>query len=97
MHLTFFCFLFLHSPQPYEIDLNSLESFCKPLGVFVQVVPTGVNLIPPSKRVETLGHKDPAIRREQQKLDHMFASMLSTDEKIKEEGVLVTEYGSSWD
>jgi hypothetical protein len=76
--------------------LISLESSCKPLGVFVQVVPTGVNLIPPSKRVETLGHKNSAIRREQKKLDHMFA-MLSTDEKIEEEGVLVAESGSSWE
>jgi hypothetical protein len=53
-------------------------------------------MIPPSKRVETLGHKNPAIRREQSELDYVFA-MLSTDEEIKEEGVVVAEYGSSWE
>jgi hypothetical protein len=93
MHLTLF--LFLHI-QPYEINLSTLESSCKPLGVFVQVVPPGVNLIPPSKRVETLGHKNSAIRREQKKLDHMFA-VLSTDENVEEDGVLAGDSGSSWE
>jgi hypothetical protein len=79
--------------------LISLESFCKPLGVFVQVIPTGVDLIPPSKRVETLGHKNPAIRQKQNELDTVFAAtmLLSTDEKIEEEGVLVGECGGSWE
>jgi hypothetical protein len=88
--------LFFVSPQPQQVDLSSLESFCETLGVFVQVVPAGVDLIPPSKRVETLGHKNPAIRREQSGLDYVFA-MLSMDEEIDEEGVVVSEYGSSWE
>lgn len=84
--------LFFVSSQPHEVDLGSLEFFCKTLGVSVQVVPAGVDLIPPSKRVETLGHKNPAIRRQQNELADVFA-MLSA----QEEGVLVGEYGSSWD
>lgn len=96
MHLTF-SYFFIFPPQPYEIGLTSLESFCKPLGVFVQVIPDGVDLIPPSKRVETLGHKDPAIRQKQNELNNIFATMLSTDEKMDEEGVLVGDYGSSWE
>lgn len=79
--------------QPQPVDLNSLEAFCQDLGVFVQVVPASIDLIPPFKSVAKLGHKNPAIRQQQIQLDRVF-TMLESDE-WEEEGVMVADFGGS--
>lgn len=42
-------------PQPQRVDFSELQAFCDRLGVYSQVVPDGVQLIPPKKRVLKMG------------------------------------------
>lgn len=68
---------------------------CETLGVFVQVVPEGVEIIPPSQNVKHLGH-NPKLRNDKSYLDYLFEM---TDSDLEDHiGVLeVTDYGGSWD
>ena len=53
--------------------MNSLDDLCEKLGVYVQVVPYGVELIPPSQRVEQLGRHNRSLREQQNHLNYVFA------------------------
>jgi hypothetical protein len=57
---------------------------CDRLGVFVQVVPVGVELIPPSQNVKTFG-LDPSLKESKQYLDYIFAM---DDGELEEVGVM---------
>jgi hypothetical protein len=57
---------------------------CDRLGVFVQVVPVGVELIPPSQNVKTFG-LDPSLKECKQYLNYIFAM---DDAELEEVGVM---------
>lgn len=57
---------------PQRFFLDSLESMCDALGVFVQVVPEGMEIVPPSQNVQNLGQHNPHLREEKNHLDYLF-------------------------
>jgi len=71
------------TPQPQEIELKSLESFGSRLGVRVQVVPDGVDLIPPTERVQELGQK------RKPSLEYIFTVIDGPE--FEEDGVLLVD------
>ena len=79
-------FLFLGQPQ--KVDLDSLDAF-GPLGVSVQVVPKGVDVIPPKQTVEHL-RQNHDHHHHHHSLDHLLDLATS-----REEGVLVQDW--SWE
>ena len=72
------------------MNLQDLEDYCRELGVFVQVVPEGMELLPPLENVKELGH-DPNLGDKKHHLDSVF-DMVQVDEP----GVVVDE-GGSWE
>jgi len=58
-------------PQPTNIALQELESFCDPIGVEIQVVPKGTYLVPPSDTVDTLDH-NPYLNQARENLENLF-------------------------
>eukprot|EP00814_Leptocylindrus_danicus_P021716 CAMPEP_0116035414 /NCGR_PEP_ID=MMETSP0321-20121206/20354_1 /TAXON_ID=163516 /ORGANISM="Leptocylindrus danicus var. danicus, Strain B650" /LENGTH=283 /DNA_ID=CAMNT_0003512243 /DNA_START=195 /DNA_END=1046 /DNA_ORIENTATION=+ len=58
-------------PQPEEMNLEALETYCKALEVKVQIVPEGTNLEPPESNVESLTH-NPELRATKSSLDRLF-------------------------
>ena len=84
---------FFH-PQPQQMDLKTLECYCQALGVYVQVVPKGTRLIPPSQNVKHFGH-DPTLVSKKEQLGHLFEM---TDWELEyEQGVIVEEEYASWE
>ena len=75
--------------QPQEFELDELEAICETLGVLVQVVPEGVEIIPPSQNVKHLGH-NPKLRNDKNYLDDIF-EMTDSDLEITE------DCGGIWD
>jgi hypothetical protein len=59
------------------------------LGVFVQVVPEGVEVTPPLQNVKHLGH-NPKLRDDKSYLDDIF-DMTDSDLEVTD------DYGGSWD
>lgn len=70
-------------PTPQVFELGSLESFCEKLGVFVQVIPKGVEILPPTQNVKTLGH-NPSLKDQKKNLDYIFAM---GDSEMEEDGL----------
>lgn len=62
--------------QPQEMDLASLEEYCKQIGVEVQVIPKGIHVVPPKEMTNNLG-LNPDLEKEMAMLDYLFH--LSTD------------------
>ena len=58
-------------PVPYEMALDTLDTYCQNLGVHVQVVPTGTNIRPPNSNSPVLGH-NPNLNVERLALDYLF-------------------------
>lgn len=82
--------------QPQECDLESLESYCTQLGVFVQVVPRGMEVLPPTANVEELGH-NPKLKDEKSELNYLFEM---NDSELEEVGLLIENDDSlvgAWD
>jgi geranylgeranyl pyrophosphate synthase len=77
--------------QPQEVSLENLDDFCDTLGVYVQVVPDGIDLIPPTQMVKSLGH-NPDLKEEQHRLNYLFAMA----EEFEDEGLLIDAYESSF-
>lgn len=68
--------------------VDSLDAMCENLGVYVQVVPDGVELIPPSQRVEQLGRNNSRSLREQQThLNYVFD--MAEGAEFEDEGLLL--------
>lgn len=84
-----FCFLM----QPQKVNLQFLESFCEKLGVYAQLVPKDVNVIPPQQNVKHLGHKN--LREEQQELEYVFD--MADGAEFEEDGILVGDATGGWD
>jgi Protein of unknown function (DUF3110) len=79
---TFFvCFL-----QPQEMSVDELDDFCDKVGVYMQVVPAGVELIPPSQNVEHLGQHANISRRLREQLSYVFD--MSDGAEFEEEGLI---------
>jgi len=83
---------FFEHPTVREIEYDSLESFCADLGVYAQVVPDGVDVIPPSERVKDLGQKNPSLRNDQKNLEYVFSMDDGAD--FEEDGVLMPGSGA---
>lgn len=76
------------------MSLDFLESLCDGLGVDSQIVPNGVDLLPPAQNVEQLGTtKKPGLRRERKSLDYVFAMM----DGVEEEGALMDAPSGCWE
>jgi hypothetical protein len=88
----------LFSIQPREFNLENLTTNCDSLGVFVQVVPEGMELIPPSQNVKKFGH-NPTLRDSKSDLDYLFEM---SESELEEIGLLESlEYhppgGGAWE
>ena len=80
------CFSFFDF-QPREIFIDSLDRLGQQLGVYVQVVPEGVELIPPQQTVKQLGKVNRSLREQQDHLNYVFDMMDGAD--FEEEGLLL--------
>lgn len=58
-------------PVTYEMELDAVESYCSAMGIFVQVVPSGTNVRPPTDTKPVMGH-DPNLNALKQALDYVF-------------------------
>jgi len=74
-------------PQRFELDF--LENMCDSLGVFVQIVPRDLDIIPPTHNVQNLGQHHHNLRDEKNHLDYLF-DMFDMDE-VEELGLAVDE------
>lgn len=83
-----------YDPSPQPVDLESLESYCDELGVSVQVVPRGMDLVPPTQNVVELGH-NADLKNEKSQLNYIFGM---SDAELEEVGALeVEEIGGAWE
>lgn len=80
--------------QPQKLKLKTLQAYCESLGVFVQVVPKGTKLIPPSQNVQHFGH-DPNLQAEKRALGYVFE--MSSDAVEHDAGVIVEDEFASWE
>lgn len=71
-------------PQPQAILVDTLHAFCEKVGVHMQIVPHGVDLIPPVQNVELVGRHNRSLRQQQKHLEYVFSMM---DEQ-EEDGVV---------
>ena len=76
---------------PKCFDLESLESLCDTLGVFVQVVPEGMEILPPTQNVQNLGQHNPHLKEEKSHLDYLFDMF---EMEVDELGLMLEEPGS---
>ena len=73
-------------PVPYEMALDTLDTYCQNLGVHVQVVPTGTNIRPPNSNSPVLGH-NPNLNVERLALDYLFDMVEMTGKMDSFDGV----------
>jgi hypothetical protein len=85
------------------MNLQNLEQYCEQLGVLVQVVPKGMQLIPPARSVEHLDH-NPHLTAEQNRLEELWyhhaddeQNANGEEQHMHAEGVLLDEGIGSWD
>lgn len=80
-------------PEPQRFDFDALSEFCDQLGVSVQMVPHGVELLPPTQSVEDLGkHNDRSLKEQQQRLEELY-DWSDDDDVVEEEDGLI--FGAS--
>jgi hypothetical protein len=73
--------------------LDELNAMCETLGVFVQFVPEGVEIIPPLHNVKHLGH-NPKLQNEKNYLNYLFE--MTDDDDLDLQDIDVDD-GGSWD
>ena len=61
--------------------MENLTTICDTLGVFIQVVPGCVELIPPSQNIKTFGH-NPTLSGSKKDLDYLLEMNESELEEI---------------
>jgi hypothetical protein len=84
MHPLFF-------PQPRQFYLDDLIAMSKSLGVFIQVIPEGIELIPPTQNVESLG-LSPGLKEAKQHLSYLYEK----DWMEEEEKEFAKELHATW-
>jgi Protein of unknown function (DUF3110) len=72
--------------QPQAIMMDTLQSFCDKMGVHLQIVPDGVNIIPPSQNVKLVGRHNRRLREQQNHLEYIFNMIDDDDDEYVEEG-----------
>lgn len=83
-----------YEPFTQEVNLDFLETYCKSLGVFVQVVPEGMDIRPPTESVENLGH-NPSLMEQQHLLNYLFD--MGDEHEIEECGIVLNGvYDTNW-
>jgi hypothetical protein len=75
------------------MNLENLEEYCRSIGVYVQVVPTGMELVPPAERVDELWH-DPNLRDNKNSLENLIGMKQQVQATP---GIVLDDYGSSWE
>jgi len=76
--------------QIQKINMSLLEDLCENLGVSAQIVPDGMDVLPPQENVKQFGSHQTATLREQQKhLEYVFDMAEGCDE-FEDEGILCT-------
>lgn len=78
-------------PSPKRYDMETVESFCDMLGVFIQVVPEGKEILPPTENVESMGKHNPNLKNEKSHLNYIFDMF---ELEVDELGLLAMEAGS---
>lgn len=68
--------------------MDTLNIFCEKMGVHMQIVPDGVNVIPPSQNVKMVGRHNRSLREQQNHFEYIF-SMMDNDQE--EDGVMTAE------
>lgn len=77
--------------SPKRYDMETVESFCDMLGVFIQVVPEGKEILPPTENVELMGKHNPNLKNEKSHLNYIFDMF---ELEVDELGLLAIEAGS---
>jgi hypothetical protein len=67
--------------------MDTLHTFCERMGVHLQIVPLGVNVIPPSQNVKAVGRHNRSLREQQNHLEYIFSMM----DDQEEDGVAMTD------
>lgn len=80
-------------PRATRYRLDTLERFCDRLGVYVQVIPKDVNLVPPTQTVEAFGH-NPHLIDDRNNLEYIFDMF---ELEVSDDGLLVEEDAGSWE
>lgn len=75
--------------------MEDLFEFCDRVGVYMQVVPDGVELIPPSQNVENLGQHGASQRRVREQLDYVFD--MADGAEFDEEGLIWDHESSAFE
>lgn len=82
MLCIFFTNIIFEFTQPQEMDLESLEEYCDQIGVKIQVIPKGMNIVPPQETTDNLG-LNPNLEKEMAMLNYLFH--LSTESNDEDE------------
>jgi Protein of unknown function (DUF3110) len=72
--------------QPQAIMMDTLQSFCDKMGVHFQIVPDGVNVLPPLQNVKLVGRHNRSLRDQQNHLEYIFNMIDDDDDEPVEEG-----------
>jgi hypothetical protein len=64
------------------------------LGVFIQLVPTGKEILPPTRNVQRLGQHNPKLKEEKYHLDYLFDMF---ELEVDELGIGEVEEVGSWE
>lgn len=78
------------------MELHGLEAYCAELGVLVQVVPRGMDLLPPTAVVDQLGH-NPNLTEEKKHLAHIFERSASDLVEAGTLPVVGDGFSGGWD
>ena len=67
---------------------------CDQLGVFLQVVPPDMEIIPPSENVKTFGH-DPHLKKRKEYLEYLMDMHTEDDDELPNDNKNDDDDGSS--
>lgn len=83
-------------PTPCQYRLQDLQKFFSTIGVFVQVIPDGVVLKPPTQNVPKFGH-NPSLYKTKQNLDYVFAMFDDDSDDIGSVDTTITLSTGAWE
>jgi hypothetical protein len=79
------------------MDLESLEEYCDQIGVKIQVIPKGMNIVPPKDTTDNLG-LNPDLEKEMAMLNYLFhLSTESNDEDDKGRNIQNLGESGAWE
>jgi len=81
---------------PQRYTLESLEQLCDKLGVYVQIVPKGVDVLPPSQNVAELGRHNRRLKQEKHDLEYLFDMLDELEDDLGPTLMAATEELEAW-